>query len=65
MKKNILKIALILIALLIIIFALFYKKKHKFVYVENKKEHVCQKCVIIDNQYYCQTFGVKESKGDK
>lgn len=62
MKKEILIYIFITILSLIIAFAILCKNKNKFVYVDNKEKHICQKCVIIDNQYYCQTFGTKKGE---
>lgn len=60
MKKDILKNVAIILLCLTIIIMLVIKVRNKFVYVENENEHICQKCVIIDDNYYCQTYG-----GDK
>ena len=65
MKKNILKYTFLLVALIVIAITILYKKKYKFVYIENEKQKICQKCIIIDNQYYCQTFNLKEKECDK
>lgn len=58
MKKEIAIITLCLI----IIFMLVNNAKNKFVYVENKELNICQKCAVIDGNYYCQTYGMESDK---
>lgn len=57
MKRNV----IILILCLIIGCILIYKLSNKFVYVNNTKLNICQKCVVIKGNHYCETYGVKES----
>lgn len=59
MKKEILKY-LIITLLFAAILLLIIKIKDKYVYVENDSQHICQKCIIRDGNYYCQVYG-----GDK
>ena len=61
MNREILKNILLIVLCVIIILMLIVKDKNKFVYVENEKKHYCQKCVIVDNEYYCQTSITKGS----
>ena len=61
MKKEIIKNILIIVLCLIIGFVIIYKKKNKFVYIEDEKRSKCYRCVIIDNQYFCEVSIEKES----
>lgn len=58
MKNDSLKYIIIFLLLIILIIVI----KTKVVYVKNKNLHICQKCVIINGNYYCHTFGLKEDK---
>ena len=56
MKKTIVLITLcLLISLMLII-----KFKNKTVYVNNEKLKICQKCIVINDKYYCQVYGINE-----
>ena len=59
MEKEILKY-LIITLLITATIALIIKIKDKYVYVENDSQHICQKCIVHDSNYYCQIYG-----GDK
>ena len=63
MKKEMLIYIFIIILSLIIVLSMLHKNKYKFVYVNNEEKNICQICVIIDNNYYCQTSNIK--KGDE
>ena len=58
MKKDYLKYIIIILLLIILILVI----KTKVVYVKNDNLHICQKCVIMNGNYYCQTYGLKEDK---
>ena len=57
MKKEI-----IIIVLCLVVLGLIIKARNKFTYIENKDLNICQKCAIIDGNYYCQTFGMESDK---
>lgn len=63
MKKEVLKTILIIMLCVLIAFILILKKQNKFVYIEDEKQSKCYRCVIIDNQYFCEVSIEKE--GDK
>lgn len=58
MKKEI----VIILLCLAIIFMLVNKTKNKFIYVNNDKLNICQKCAIINDNYYCQVYGMESDK---
>ena len=58
MKKDIFKY--LTIFLLIITMVLIIKNIKHYVYIENKDLNICQKCLIVNDSYYCQVYG-----GDK
>lgn len=58
MKKN--TLICIAIGLLVITIILIIRNMKSYVYIENKQLHICQKCIVINNEYYCQIYG-----GDK
>lgn len=61
MKKDILKNIIIIVLCVIVVF-MALKNKNKFVYINDEKEHICRKCIIINKTHYCETYGIdKES----
>lgn len=58
MKKDLLICVITFIFLIMYLFIII--KKNKIVYIENHNQHICQKCIIQNENYYCRVYGLNE-----